>query len=210
MKTKTISLSIISSLSLLLSSCYIPQNFTQNIEVSRTGQYQSTLDADVIFLMYYAVEKEAQAKKLPIEKQKAELQEVDAVCKKELSEDLKKYIKAQDVKYLGQCKFHIHGEYSGNIIKEKNATIGFMRLSYNQKLKQIKATGSLNIDKQSQNADSLTGYTFDGKLSIKTDGKVIETNAQSKPYWSLFGAYKWNPQNFNEANPEIVISNKVF
>lgn len=77
-------------------------------------------------------------------------------------------------------------------------------MEYAAKTKQIIINGKTQGDKQAIQAFS--SFQYNGKLSVKTDGKVISTNADSKPYWGLIGSYKWAVKDLTTPNASMVIA----
>ncbi len=200
-----------------LTGCYLPQNFDNQVQVSRTGQYQVDVDTDVISGYLLMAQQESVKRKQPIPAK--DLQKVVANCEKEFNEivakDAQKNKNIISSKYLGECKGHLTLKYTGNIIQEKsfNATTkssddkGFyipVEMKYDAKTKQITVKSDTKADKSAK--DMYGDFVYNGKLSVKTDGKVISSNADSKPYWGLIGSYKWDIKDFNTPNGKIVIS----
>lgn len=207
-------------MSVALSGCYGPQNFDNSIQISRTGQYQIDIDSDFVNggLMFFQAQSKQANKPIPPE----ELQKVYSSCEKEyntiVNDDKKEKKLIISSKYLGECRFHAVLRFTGNVIKEKyvgthiGKTTGFsdvglnsqIQLSYNQKDKTITVVERVHGDKSS--IEIFPNFKYNGKLSIKTDGRVISSNADSKPYWGLFGAYKWNIDDFETPDVKFVIS----
>lgn len=212
---------IATSISVALSGCYGPQNFDNSIQISRTGQYQVDIDSDFvdIGLIHLQAQSKQANQQIPTEK----LQVMYSSCEKEyntiLDNDKKDKKLIISSKYLGECRFHATLRFTGNVIKEKNIGIhvgkvnkGFsdfgldsgIKLSYNQKDKTITVAEGVHGDKFS--IELFPNFKYNGKLSIKTDGRVISSNADSKPYWGLFGAYKWNIEDLKTPDVKFVIS----
>lgn len=207
----------ITALTLSLTSCYLPQNFDNQVQISRTGQYQIDVDTDVVEGMFLSVQNVSKLKKQPVPANI--LQQYLAGCENEFNQTVAKDA-AKDKhivssKYLGNCKAHLKLRYTGNIIQEKNFNAqvkyhddsGFfipIDMRYNEKNKQISIKEGTHGDKQAIATYGL--FKYDGKLSIKTDAKVISNNADSKPYWGLIGAYKWNVADFTTPDASMVIS----
>ena len=206
----------IATLVISLSGCYVPQNFNNQVQVSRTGQYQVDVDTDVIngTLLYAQATSQEQKKALSAD----DLKEIFADCEKEfnqtIAQDAKDGKHILSSKYLGECRGHLTLKYTGNIIKEKtfNASFGSsekgidiaVAMKYDTKNKQIIINGKTQGDKQAIQAFS--SFQYNGKLSVKTDGKVISTNADSKPYWGLIGSYKWAVKDLTTPNATMIIS----
>lgn len=206
----------ITILALSLAGCYASQNFNNQVQVSRTGQYQVDVDTDVINgTLLYA---QATSKERNRELTANDMKKIFADCEKEfnqtVAQDAKDGNHILSSKYLGECRGHLTLKYTGNIIKEQEfkASIGSSRsgfeipvaMKYDTKNKQIVINGKTQGDKKAIKAFS--SFQYNGKLSVKTDGKVISTNADSKPYWGLIGSYKWAVKDLTTPNAVMVIA----
>jgi hypothetical protein len=206
----------ITILALSLAGCYASQNFNNQVQVSRTGQYQVDVDTDVINgTLLYA---QATSKERNRELTANDMKKIFADCEKEfnqtIAQDAKDGKHILSSKYLGECRGHLTLKYTGNIIKEQEfkASIGSSRsgfeipvaMKYDTKNKQIVINGKTQGDKKAIKAFS--SFQYNGKLSVKTDGKVILTNADSKPYWGLIGSYKWAVKDLTTPNASMVIA----
>lgn len=205
----------IAALALSLNGCYIAQNFDNQLQVSRTGQYQLDVDTDVVSGNLLHIQQESSKRKQPIPP--SELVKLYASCEKEFNDtvqnDTKKGKHIVNSKYLGECKGHLTLKYTGNIIKEKSFKAdvvtrddGFfipVEMNYNAKTKQIKVSGKTHGDRSA--IKTFGNVKYNGKLSVKTDAKVVSNNADSKPYWGLIGSYKWNVVDLTTPDQSIVI-----
>lgn len=200
-----------------LTGCYLPQNFDNKVQVSRTGQYQIDVDTDVIGGIYLAIQNEEKVKSKPISDK--EMKDILNSCEEAFNDivakDEKKEKHIVSSQYFGACKGHLTLKYTGNIIQERSfeASIGSSRdsgfyipieMKYDAKTKQISVDSKTKGGNQARK--TYGDFTYNGKLSIKTDGKVISTNADSKPYWGLIGSYTWDIKDFNTPDGKIVIS----
>lgn len=202
-----------------LSSCYLPQNFDNKVQISRTGQYQIDIDTDVVSGNLLAAKTEATQKNKPITAE--EMTKILDGCEKEFNktveQDAKKNKHIVSSKYLGECKGHLVLKYTGNIIKEKelhtaiNAGYGDgngfgipLNIRYDAKKKHITITEETKGSKEAR--EMFGKFDYNGKLSIKTDGKVISENANNKPLWGLIGSYKWNVNDMTDPDAVMVIS----
>lgn len=49
-------------------------------------------------------------------------------------------------------------------------------------------------------------FTIDGELTVKTDGEVVDHNADSTPgFFGLVGGYGWKIKSINDPQPIILI-----
>ncbi len=212
---------LLPTLVISLTGCYISQNFDNQVQVSRTGQYQVDVDTDIIngTLLYAQAASKERKKALTAD----ELKKIFANCEKEFNQtvalDIKKGNHILSSKYLGECRGHLTLKYTGNIIKEKTFTAsissfsenGFeipVTMEYDAKNKLIVINGKTQGDKATTQAFS--SFQYNGKLRVKTDGKVVSTNADSKPYWGLIGSYKWSIRDLTTPNATMVISTTGF
>ena len=206
----------ITILALSLAGCYASQNFNNQVQVSRTGQYQVDVDTDVIngTLLYAQATSKEQKRALTADDLKKIFTDCETEFNQNVAQDDKTGKHILSSKYLGECRGHLTLKYTGNIIKEKefNASIGSsekgffvpVAMEYAAKTKQIIINGKTQGDKQAIQAFS--SFQYNGKLSVKTDGKVISTNADSKPYWGLIGSYKWAIKDLTTPNASMVIA----
>lgn len=203
----------IAILTLSLAGCYLPQNFDNQLQISRTGQYQLDVTTDVMNGQMLMLKNESEQKKKPIPAK--DLKDVLASCGDEFNKtvalDAKKGKHIVSSKYLGECRGQLTLKYTGNVITEKSfdASIGDqdsgffipVEMKYNGKTKQILITSKTHGSEKDYGK-----FEFNGKLSVKTDAKVISTNADSKPYWGILGSYKWNIEDLNTPNGTMVLS----
>lgn len=206
----------IATATLSLTGCYISENFDNQVQVSRTGQYQVDVETDVTDLNLSMAQQESKARKMDIPAK--DLKEIFDGCEKEFNQvvarDAQKGKHIVSSKYLGECRGHLTLKYTGNIITEKKfeASIGSrengffvpVSMKYDAKTKQITINSNTKGDKSAVQMYGLIQYN--GKLSVKTDGKVISTNADSKPYWGLLGSYKWSIKDITTPNAEMTIA----
>ena len=199
-----------------LSGCYLPQNYDNQVQISRTGQYQVDVDTDIVGGGFLAAQSASKSENKPIPAK--DLQDILTDCEKEFNNvvalDAKKGKHIVSSKYLGECKGHLTLKYTGNIIQEKKfeASIGTqeagfyipVELKYDAKTKQIIISGKTKGDSSAQ--QMYAGFIYNGKLSVKTDGKVISTNADSKPYWGLIGSYKWDTKDMTTPDAKMIVS----
>lgn len=203
-------------LALSLAGCYSAQNFNNQVQISRTGQYQVDVDTDVVngTLLYAQATSKEQKRALAADDLKKIFTDCETEFNQNVAQDDKTGKHILSSKYLGECRGHLTLKYTGNIIKEKefNASIGSsengffipVAMEYAAKTKQIIINGKTQGDKQAIQAFS--SFQYNGKLSVKTDGKVISTNADSKPYWGLIGSYKWAVKDLTTPNASMVIA----
>lgn len=204
-------------LSTILTGChYIPQNFDNKVQISRTGQYQIDVDSDFTnggFLYLKAVS-EQEKKPLSAADLKKIFTDCESEYKKIIEVDQKNGKHIISSQYLGECRIHAKLQFTGNIIKEKtlSAIVGDsdsgintgLHLSYDQKNKVISVIEKSQSDKKE--IKLFPDFKYNGSLKIKTDGKVISNNADSTPYWGLIGSYKWKIVDFSTPDASIKIS----
>ena len=218
---KKINLAILATLTFSLTGCYVAQNFDNQVQLSRTGQYQVNVDTDVINGVFLLAKTEDKASNKALSAK--DLSEIFTKCQQEFDRavalDAKNGHHIVSSKYLGECRGHLTLKYTGNIIQEKtfNASIGTfdsigfeipVTLKYDTKKKVIMLVARSKGDRSAQ--QKLVGFAYDGKLSVKTDGKVLFTNAETKPYWGLLGSYKWSVKDLTTPDSLLVISTSGF
>lgn len=207
-------------LSTCLTGCYAPQNFDNQLQVSRTGQYQIDIDSDFINggFLYFKAASEHDKKSISDN----ELKKIYGECEKEYNsivlQDKNGSKNILSSKYLGECRVHATLRFAGNIIKEKKmgAFIGNsntldatgldtgIRINYDPKLKDITIMEKVHGDQAT--IRTFPNFKYNGHLTVKTDSNVISNNANNKPYWGLIGSYKWDINDFSTQDPKIVIT----
>ena len=196
MKFRAFSLIITLGIALLLSGCWIPENFKANITVNKDGSYTFTYDGTLTFALALAAAKEGSLSKKD-----------EADFEKE-AEKIRKEPGFKKVEYIGKGRYKVFVEKSGK------AGERYYFLSSEMEIFAVKPQqdGSIEITAaQFRNEDlnklKSIGAKVNGTLTVSVEKgvKVVKHNAQSEPkLFGLFGGYEWEFKSV-DAKPFIVV-----
>lgn len=193
---RAFSLLVVTSMALLLDSCWIPENFEANVTVNKDGSYTFTYDGTLTFALALAAAKEGSL----TQKEEAEF-----------AKEAEKYRNEpgfKKVKYLGKGRYKVLVEKSGKPGEQYYFLSREMKIfSVNpQQDGSIKITAT-RFSKKDLNELKSIGAKINGNLivSVERGVKVIKHNAQSEPkLFGLFGGYKWEIKSV-DADPIIIV-----
>ena len=195
-KFRTFSLIVTLGIALLLSGCWVPENFEANITVNKDGSYTFTYDGTLTFALALAAAKEGSLSK----KDEAEFEKE--------AEKLRKEPGFKKVEYLGKGRYKVFVEKSGK------AGERYYFLSREMKIFAVKPRqdGSIEItaarfSKKDLNELKSIGAKVNGTLTVSVEKgvKVLKHNAQSEPkMFGLFGGYEWEIKSV-DVEPFIVV-----
>jgi len=181
---------------LLLTSCYVPETFTSNIEISKNNDYK---------IDYNGILTHALAKAEFVQTGKFSKKTEDALEKEEKKLLKEKIIKK--CKYIGNAQFNIYAQSEGKLIKSFRFLGGdstFVTITPLPK-NQIEVTGKKISNKEINELKSM-GIKIDGTINLKTQGKVLKHNASSEPKFGGFlGAYTWKIKSPSDPAPYMLI-----
>ena len=196
MKLRALLLTVALGVSLLVSGCWIPEDFKTSVTVHKDGSYTFAYDGILTFALALAFAKERP------------LSEKDEKIFEEEAEELEKEQGFKKVEYLGKGRYKVLVEKSGD------AAEPYYFLSPKMKIFAINPgeSGSIEITAEQlgkKDIDELKslGAKVKGTLTVyvETGVKVINHNAQSEPkLFGLFGGYEWQI-NSVDAEPLIVV-----
>lgn len=196
MKFRPFSLIVTLGIALLLSGCWIPENFEANITVDKDGSYTFTYDGTLTFALALAAAK------------KGSLSTKDEAKFEKEAEKIRKKPDFKKVEYLGKGRYKVFVEKSGK------AGEPYDFLSSEMKIFSVKPQqdGSLEItaaqfSKTDLNELKSIGSKVNGTLTVSVEKgvKVVKHNAQSEPKpFGLFGGYEWEIKSV-DAEPFIVV-----
>lgn len=186
-------------LPLMLSSCLFPEEFQSKVEINKNGTFTFEYDGVLTFVLGKA--EEVKKGKLSPNANK-EIEKLESKLRKD--EGFKK------VEYLGHSKFRVYYEKEGALSAPFYFVGESVRLfSITQKEKGlIELQGTKLSEKDIRQLEPL-GLKIDGELTVKTDGEVVEQNANSSPsLFGLMGGYEWKITSIHEPRPRILIDIK--
>ena len=173
----------------VLSSCFFPEEFESEVEIRKNGTFRFSYDGTLIFVPGRA----------------------DDIADKEIRElehDLKKDKGFKEIEYMGHSKFKVIYEKEGSL----DTPFYFVGRRLDLFAIYPKGGGLIEVrgvdlnERQIRELEELK-LSIDGELTVKTDGKVIEHNANSTPsLFGLVGGYGWEIKSLHEPQPRILIS----
>lgn len=187
---------IVSILLLVLTSCWIPENFDTKITINKDGSYTFTYDGTLTFGLALAA---AQQGRLSAEDE-AEFQKEGGNLRREPG--------FKRVEYQGKGRYKVLFEKVGN----RGEPFYFIsqEMKFFAVLPQPDRTVSVTAIRPSQEdlqkLDSI-GAKVEGTLSVSVANgvQVVRHNAESEPlFFGLLGAYKWQIKS-PSADPVIVV-----
>ncbi|MDH2433798.1 hypothetical protein QCD60_14590 [Pokkaliibacter sp. MBI-7] len=194
MKTRLLSLITTLAMTMLLSGCWIPEDFDANITVNKDGSYTFAYEGTLTYALALMAAKDG----VFSEKDEANL-------KKEAGK-ISKQPGVKEVEYKGEGRYRVVVEKSGKAGEK------YIFLSGNSKIFAItpKQDGAIEIkavhisDKDLNKLKSM-GAKINGALtvSVAQGVTVLKHNAQSEPkMFGMLGGYQWNIESFE--NPPLI------
>lgn len=156
-----------------LQGCYLPEQFTADLELSRNGDYHFTYKGQ---LRHAKLAKDLMDGKVsPVdEKQRAVT----------ILNDLERDAAFGPSTYVGRGVFNVSYDRRGNILKEK--TFNFVRrnsrilqLLYHEKSQTVEVRGS-SVPEQYLDTLGAMGYVPNGTITVHTNVHVRRENATSR------------------------------
>lgn len=186
------------ALSVLLGGCYLPVRWDAEITVSRYGTYEMIFDGYVANLPLYDGLQKGEIKP-------AEEREKVEVVRRDMTRDSA----TKDFSYLGKGLFRMHWEKSGDLTQTAMVTF-FRRNQAFLTVKYVRTTGLVTIEGISlSDADieriTAMGLGTDGQLRIRTDARVVESNAPRRSE-DIHRFYIWDVKSLQADPPKLVLS----
>ena len=186
----------IAVLVLLVTGCWIPEDFDVAVKIDKDGNYTFTYDGTLAF-----------APALAAAKQKG-LSERDEAQLRKKAQEMKQESDFKEVRYLGEGRYKVLVQKTGNAKEPYFFLSRELNIFTIQPLKdgsvQISAVRPGKADIQQLN---MIGAKMAGtlKVSVARGVKVLKHNAQSEPkFFGLLGGYKWEIKS-PDANPMIIV-----
>jgi hypothetical protein len=187
---------IISILLLVLTSCWVPENFDTKITINKDGSYTFTYDGTLTYGLALAAA------------QKGALSAKDEAELKMEGDKLRREPGFKKVDYQGKGRYKVLFEKAGN----RGEPFYFLsqEMKFFAVLPQADRTVTVTAVRPSQEdiqqLNSI-GAKIEGTLSVSVANgvQVVRHNAESEPtFFGLFGAYKWQIKS-PTADPVIVV-----
>ena len=186
-------------LSLALSSCFWPEEFQSEVDIRKDGTFNFTYDGILTFVLGKFEEVETGG-----------LSPETNQAMEELENDLRKEEEFKKVEYLGHSKFKVYYEKEGTLEAPFyffDEEVNFFSITQKEQ-GLIEVQGARISEKDIRQLEPL-GLKIDGKLTVKTNGKVVEQNANSTPsLFGLIGGYDWKITSMHDPQPRILINIK--
>lgn len=172
----------------LFSACVIPEDYDIFINIDKNGQYIYEFDGIITILGMRANEiKTGNVSK----KDESDLKELIKKAE-EKGEGNAEIIKME---YIGHSQLRVISKEEGVLSKRKQKLIGDLLEIVQLDNNQVMIKG---MDYSKKDIDELNQLDIvpEGKITVKTNAKVIDHNADSKPGWfGLKDSYKWNMES---------------
>ncbi len=199
------------ALVMLLASCYLPNDFTSEIRISRHGDYAMTYVGDLIYASLY---RDISQHKLSGE----QIDEKVAVLIRDLQRD-KTYDPTgrqaprplfTEIEHEGNGRFHVRYEREGSV--DADALVTFVRRN-NNILSIRSGDGVIVIRANALSASDsqrlmALGLDMKGEFRVVADGEVIEHNANSVRPYAGHLVYVWNIDNALAPAPRLVMKHE--
>ena len=190
-------LSVALAVTLILSGCFIPEEFDARIDIHQDGSYSLTYDGTLTFVPAILAMSQGKA---PTTQDEAELQKISSEMRKDPG------IKKSE--YLGK------GRYKVTFVHQEKAGQAYYFLSREWQIFSIRPQADGKIEMRSSRPDvkaleepKTAGAKVDGTLQISVafGVQVLEQNADSTPWlYGLWGAYSWRIKSPG-ANPLMIV-----
>jgi hypothetical protein len=185
------------ALTVLVSSCYIPDKFRGELRLSKYGDWALTYEGDVIYAPI--MHEYANGKITP---------ENEAERHNNIYKDLVRDIAVKDLKRTGKGRFHLRYERGGRLGKVQLTSL----LRRDARLISLKSNedGTIIIDANGVKASDAQrmaelGIGMEGEFRITTDANVLRHNATEVRPFGLYKVYIWRIENALSATPTLVM-----
>jgi hypothetical protein len=166
----------------LLISCLVPEKFQAELKINKDATYSFLYEGTLVFTQ--ALGKDGK---------------IDAATEKELAEpileDLKKDTRYKDVSYIGNGRYKVRFEDSGDLKKQPFI---FIDRSFNYFSARLDAKNHASvvfsgkvISANDVHKIQEVGVNIDGCIVLKTDGTVAESNGK-KTFFGFGRDYYWD------------------
>jgi len=178
---------------LMLSGCFVPEDYEANVKVNDDRSYIFTYDGNLIFLL--ALDKALEEG----------LDQEDEAELKEMEEEFKQDPDVTKVEYIGNARYKVSVKKVGQPGEQYEFLEIFNIQTNNEGLLVISAHRPSEED---INELKDMGIKMNGTLTVSVPRgiEVVEHNAESEPkLFGLLGSYKWELDSIADANPYIVL-----
>jgi hypothetical protein len=190
---------LILAAALVVSGCYLPNEFTADLRITPDGNYNFTYDGRLTYLPLLDKLDKGQMS-----------QEESTESVKVVAQDLARDKGFQEITYASNATFVVRYKRIGNIRAEKSFT--FVRLTSRLLSIESRKDGTINIFGDKPNTEDAkrieaTGIVMRGTLRIQTEAQVMRQNAtevlQVKP-----AVYVWKIDGVEKASPQLLLAGR--
>lgn len=183
---------------ILLTSCYLPRDFTIDLSMERNGDYR---------LSYRGLLVQPNIAQGLLDATLDEDAEEDKVAK--LIADLKRDSSVRQLTYAGKGVFNIVYEKRGNIIREKSFVFvrrqsRILEMFFHKDRNTVEIRGGFVPD---QYLDRLTalGYQMTGKIEFRTTAGIRSHNAAEFREISGQNRLRWEIRSITDPVPNVIV-----
>jgi hypothetical protein len=181
---------------LLVTGCYLPNDFTADLRITPDGNYRFTYDGKLTYLP------------LLDKLKKGELSQQESAAQvKTVEQDLARDSAFEQITYVGQATFIVRYKRIGNILREKSFT--FVRLNSRLLTLERRQDGTIGIFGDKPNTEdakriAAIGIVMRGMLRIQTEAEVRSSNA-TEVVRVAPPVYIWHIEGVEKASPGMVL-----
>jgi len=181
---------------LLVTGCYLPNDFTADLRITPNGNYRFTYDGKLTYLP------------LLDKLNKGELSQQESAAQvKTVQEDLARDSAFEQITYAGRATFLVRYKRVGNILREKSFT--FVRLNSRLLTLERRQDVSIGIFGDKPNTEdakriAATGIVMHGTLRIQTEAEVKVQNA-TEVVQVAPPVYIWRIEGVEKASPSMIL-----
>ncbi|MBC8525418.1 MAG: hypothetical protein ISS28_06405 [Candidatus Cloacimonetes bacterium] len=187
---------LVFAMTLILVSCFIPEEFTIKIEVNNDGSYSFIYDGILTYLFARAAAIEAP------------LSEEDEAEMKEIENEFKEEPEFKKVNYIGKGQFEVLYEKTGEAGESFyffDEQYSFFSIVYS-KNDTIEISG-FQLDKESLAQMEQMQLKIDGEFEILTNATVLKHNSNAKvEKIKSMDCYKWDVKSNLEPAPYMLLT----
>jgi hypothetical protein len=187
-------------LSLALSSCYLPHDFSIDIRITRNGEYALRYQGELIAVNLHKKIREQQLSEDELQK------EIQVYIR-----DLKRDPAFSEIDYVNNGFFRVKYVYASTI--QRQPYYNFLRgnnkivtLSYHEDKQLLSIIGG-KLQGSQKDIAIKENIKTQGKIRIITDLPVLKHNANQK-LDTKTPSYIWNVSSISEPTPSILINMK--
>lgn len=182
----------------LLTSCYLPQDFTIDLSMERNGDYRLSYRG---LLMQPNITQGLLEETLDADAEKDRVAKVIA--------DLKRDSSVRQLTYAGKGVFNIVYEKRGNIIREKSFVFvrrqsRILEMFFHSERNTVEIRGGFVPDQYQERLSAL-GYQMTGKIEFRTTAGIRSHNAAEFREISGQNRLRWEIRSITDPVPTVIV-----